>query len=104
MMTLIEPEVSKQPTPDPTFLEPRPVEGPNSLLGRLMKELVRARNASQTALQNLRRVRERNDPESREALLALQKAQREVRISRQNLLKALAVHQGLAPDDFHPAR
>jgi hypothetical protein len=60
-----------------------------AILTKLMAELVRARNASQSALQRLRR-----DPNPSEAaLLELRRTREQVQLRRQTLLRALAAHQ-----------
>ncbi len=72
-----------QPVPESTLMTP------GAILTKLMAELVRARNASQTALQRLRR-----DPNPSEAaLLELRRTREQVQLRRQNLLRALAAHQ-----------
>lgn len=74
---------SVQPASDSTAMTP------GTILTKLMAELVRARNASQTALQRLRR-----DPNPSEAaLLELRRTREQVQLRRQNLLRALAAHQ-----------
>ncbi len=66
-----------------------PVVTAGAILTKLMAELVRARNASHSALQRLRR-----DPNPSEAaLLELRRTREQVQLRRQTLLRALAAHQ-----------
>lgn len=81
--TLSPAKPASQPVSEVTVMTP------GAILTKLMAELVRARNASQSALQRLRR-----DPNPSEAaLLELRRTREQVQLRRQNLLRALAAHQ-----------
>lgn len=76
--------------PEPSKHVVEPAMNHATLLSMLMTEVLRARNASQAALHRLRR----DHLTSEEALGELRRTRQEVQLRRQNLLRALASHQG----------